>query len=319
MRSGLTLAAGMLAGLWLDTMRRTTQAESDHPPLGTFVDAGGTRLHVLDHGRGAPVVFLHGAGMLADDMALSVLDRAARSWRAIAVDRPGHGYSGRPRGSATPQAQARIIHDALVAMNVRRPVIVGHSLAGAVALAYALEFPHETGGVVFLSGYAYPTARPDFGPFMAPALPAVGQMLSRTVLQPVDRLLLPSLIERVFAPDPVPEHFRLMPTELMLRPAQLEAAAADIAALIPAVAEMAPHYRDIRCPLAIVAGEEDRIVDPYDHAARLHEDVPGSSLHLLAGTGHMVHHVRPDAVLGAVERAVRAAGIDAVHDQERGA
>ena len=275
MRSGLTLAAGMMAGLWMDTMRRTAQAESAHPPLGDFVDAGGTRLHVLDRGQGAPVVFLHGAGMLLDDMALALMDRAAGSWHAIAVDRPGHGYSDRPSGAATPRAQARILHDALVAMNVRKPVIVGHSLGAAVALAYALEFPYQTGGIVVLGGYAYPTARPDFALFAGPAVPGVGQVLSRTVLQPIDRMLLPSLIQRVFAPNPVPDGYRLVPTELMLRPSQLEAAAGDIAALIPAVAAMAPHYPDIRCPVAILAGEEDRIVDPYDHAERLHHDKIG--------------------------------------------
>ncbi|WP_051340406.1 alpha/beta fold hydrolase [Azospirillum halopraeferens] len=318
MRSGLTLAAGMLAGLWMDTMRRTANAESAHPPLGSFVDAGGVCLHVLERGRGTPVVLVHGAGLLSDDMALALLDRAGAAWHTIAVDRPGHGYSDRPRGAASPRAQARLLHDALVAMNVRKPVIVGHSLGGAVALAYALEFPYETGGLVFLGGYAYPTPRPDFALFAAPAVPGVGQVLSRTVLQPVDRLMLPGLIERIFAPNPVPDYYRLMPTELMLRPVQIESSAADLAALIPATTEMAPRYGGIRCPVAILAGEEDRIVDPADHAVRLHHDIPGSTLHLLSSTGHMLHHVRPDAVIAAIERIVRAAGIDAVHEQEYG-
>lgn len=318
-RAGLALAAGALAGLWIDTMRRTARAEREHPPLGDFVDAGGTRMHVLERGRGHPVVFLHGSGTIMEDWVVSgFLDQTAQRWRAIAVDRPGSGYSERAWGTATPQAQARVLHDTLVAMNVRKPVLVGHSIAGPLALAYALEYPHEIGGVVFLSGYAYPTARADFVPFMTPAIPLVGQVLSRTVLQPIDRALMPALLQRIFQPNPVPDYYDQVPTDIMLRPTQLESVAADIAALIPAVAQLSQHYGEIDCPVAIVAGEDDRIVDPYDHARRLHDEIRGSTLHMLAGTGHMPHHVRPDAVFAAIERVVRAAGIEAAHAAAEG-
>lgn len=310
--TGLTLAAGLLAGLWIDTMRRSAKAERRHPPQGRFIDAGGVQLHVIERGAGQPVVFIHGAGALTEDMALSVLDQAGERWHAVAMDRPGSGYSERPWGSLTPTRQARILHDGLVAMNLRKPIIVGHSLGGAVALAYALEFPEDIGGLVFLAGYCYPTPRVDFVPFMAPAVPVAGQVLSRTVLQPIDRALLPLMIRWLFAPNPVPPSFRAMPIELILRPAQLEATAADLAALFPAVAAMAPRYHQISCPTAILAGEEDHIIDPHAHAVRLHEEIPGSTLHLLAGTGHMLHHIRPEAVLAAIERVSRAAVADRV-------
>ncbi|CCC98346.1 protein of unknown function [Azospirillum baldaniorum] len=51
MRGSLALAAGLLAGLWLDTRRRTNRAEQQHPPTGHFMSVGGTRLHYLDHGK----------------------------------------------------------------------------------------------------------------------------------------------------------------------------------------------------------------------------------------------------------------------------
>lgn len=262
------------------------------------------------------MVFFHGAGMLAEDVALSILDQAGERWHAVAIDRPGSGYSERPWGSLTPTRQAHILHDGIVAMNLRKPVIVGHSLGGAVALAYALEFPDEIGGLVFLAGFCYPTPRIDFLPFMTPAIPVAGQVMSRTVLQPIDRAILPALIRHMFAPNPVPPAYEHMPTELMLRPSQLDATAADQAALTPAVAQMASRYHEISCPTAILAGEEDRIIDPHAHAARLHRDIAGSTLHLLAGTGHMLHHVKPEAVLAAIGRISRAAAIDAVHVEQ---
>ena len=311
MRNGLALAAGLLAGLWLDTTRRTARVERDHPPRGRFVDADGVRLHYLDRGPAnkaddPPVVFLHGNSILAEDWSLSILDQAARQRRCIAFDRPGHGYSEQPPGAYGAAEQAAILRAGARALGLERPIILGHSLGGIVALAWALNHPDEVGGVVFLSGYAYPTPRADFIPFMGPAIPVAGPVMSRTILQPVDRLLLPPLMRRVFEPNPVPPYYADIPPDLLLRPTQLEAAAAQIAALIPSAVELSPRYPDIRCPVAIVAGRDDRIVNPQDHAARLHRDIEGSTLHLLAGTGHMPHHARPEAVLAAIDRVDRA-------------
>lgn len=318
MRRGLSFAAGLLAGLWLDTARRSRRAEREHPPAGSFVktglEAGGTTLHYLERGpaggaaRGRPLVFLHGNGIIAEDWELcGVLDRAAERWHCVAFDRPGHGYSEKPRGGHSPSGQAAILRAGARALGLDRPILVGHSLGSTVAAAWALDYPREVGGLVLMSGYSYPTVRPDFVPFMAPAIPIAGQILSRTLAQPIDRLILPALLRRVFEPNPVPASYRRIPPDLLLRPTQLEAAAAHTAALIPGAAALAPRYGVIRCPTAILAGEEDRIVDPLDHAARLHRDIPGSSFHLLAGAGHMIHHARPDAVLDAIAGIVRAA------------
>jgi pimeloyl-ACP methyl ester carboxylesterase len=319
MRSGLTLAAGILAGLWLDTARRSARAEREHPPTGGFVNADGVHLHVLDQGQGAPVVFVHGAGTWSEDFQIAgLLDEAATRWRAIAIDRPGCGYSDRPWGAGSPQAQADILHAGLVRLNAVRPVLVGHSFGGAVVLAYALQYPEEVGGVVFVSGYAFPTPRADFVPFMAPAIPGVGQVLSRTVAQPIDRALLPALLKRVFAPNPVPAAYWER-ADMLLRPGQLEASAGDVAALIPAARAMSGRYGELQCPLAILAGDGDRILDPQRQAARLHEAVPGSTLHLLAGAGHMAHHARPEAVIAAIERVMRAGQIERAYEQRQAA
>lgn len=315
MRNGLALAAGLLAGLWLDTTRRKARAERQHPPTGRFVNVDGVTLHYLDRGPkdGRPVVFLHGNGILADDWSLSILGKAAERRRCVCFDRPGHGYSEPAPLHASPSAQAAILRDATRKLGLEKPIIVGHSLGGAVALAWALDHPDEVGGLVILSAFTHPTPRVDFIPFMGPAVPVVGQVMSRTVLQPLDRLILGPLVRRIFEPNPVPERFNLIPPDLLLRPTQLEAGAAQLAALIPGVAAMAPRYPDIRCPTAIVAGEEDRIVDPDAHAVPLHDAIKGSTLHLLAGTGHMPHYARPEAVLAAIDRVARALEVELAH------
>jgi pimeloyl-ACP methyl ester carboxylesterase len=56
-------------------------------------------------------------------------------------------------------------------------------------------------------------------------------------------------------------------------------------------------------PVAIIAGEEDRVVDIDKQSARLHREVPQSTLRRIRGVGHMVHQSATEAVMAAIEEA----------------
>jgi len=71
--------------------------------------------------------------------------------KIVAFDRPGHGQSQRPRhGDATVEVQASLLHDALKQLHIVRPIMVGHSWGGALALVYAITYPKEVAGLVLL-------------------------------------------------------------------------------------------------------------------------------------------------------------------------
>ncbi|HYD29952.1 MAG TPA: alpha/beta hydrolase [Azospirillaceae bacterium] len=308
----LALAAGMLAALAADNVRRSASARAAYPPRGRFVDVEGGRIHAIDDGEGPPVVLIHGAGVDHSDMAMTLLGPLKRRYRVLAVDRPGIGHSTRPRGWAAPDVQARMLHEAVTALGIRFPIVVGHSFGAAVAMTWALQFPEDTAGVVFLSGYVYPTTRPDFLPFMAPAAPLIGPVLAHTVLPPVDRLMLPFLMKRVFAPQPVPDGFRhYYPADFILQPSQLIANGEDIASLIPAANRLSPHWHEVAVPVCILAGTEDRLVAPEHHAVRLSNDIPDATFQLYPGIGHMLHHFRTGDVIDAVDEIAERADLRA--------
>src|SRR4051812_4928690 len=155
-----TVALGATA---LFIRARARKAEREHPPHGHFLDVDGVRLHYVERGHGPPIVLLHGNGAMIEDYEISgVLDLAADDHRVLAFDRPGFGYSSRPRNRIwTPAAQAELVHRALQRLGVDRPIVVGHSWGTLVALALALEHPKDVRGLVLLSGYYFPTARAD--------------------------------------------------------------------------------------------------------------------------------------------------------------
>jgi pimeloyl-ACP methyl ester carboxylesterase len=299
-------AAAVLGGAALANHLVARRSERRHPPLGRFLTVDGVRLHVIEEGEGPPVVLLHGNGAMAEDFVLSgVFDRLAQNHRVIAIDRPGFGHSERPRSTVwTAAAQARLIHRALLRMGVARPVLVGHSWGTLVALRMALDHPQDAAALVLLSGYYTPTARSDVVLFSGPAIPVLGDLLRYTIAPLASLLILPILVRKIFAPGPVPGHFRHgFPFGLALRPSQLRASAADTALMVQGAFAMRHRHGELAMPVIILSGDGDRIVDLGRQSARLHLEVPGSELRVVPGAGHMIYHVAPDAVVAAIEAA----------------
>ncbi|WP_235024863.1 alpha/beta hydrolase [Caballeronia arvi] len=124
------------------------------------------------------------------------------------------------------------------------------------------------------------------------ALPLVGDALRYTVCPPGARLLLKRTAQAMFAPAPLPDtFFAAMPRSMLTRPVQIRAEAEDAALMVPAVTRLRAHYPELRMPVSIFAGAGDKIVDVDGHSARLHQDVPHSSLTIKPDAGHMVHYL----------------------------
>lgn len=309
MRSTTQLQIGAAATLAAAAFvhQRAWQAQRANPPAGKFIEVDGVRLHYLDRGAGPPLVMLHGRGTMAQELALSGLfELAAARYRVIALDRPGCGYSERPRGTSWgPQAQAALLHRTLARIGVERPVLFGHSFGAMVALAFALAFPTSARGVVLASGYYFPTGRLEIPFEVPPAIPVIGALMRHTISPLIGRLMWPGMLRVLFHPAPVPRYFERFPVWMTLRPAQLRASAEEAALLIPSAFMLQRRYAELQTPAVIVAGAQDRYVDHRRHSVALHAMVPGSELLLSPRAGHMVHHVDPRRTLQAIEAAAR--------------
>jgi pimeloyl-ACP methyl ester carboxylesterase len=293
-----------LAAVTLVNYGLTKRAERDNPPLGRFLEVDGVRLHYLERGQGAPLVLLHGnGGMIQDFLSSGLVDRAARRHRVIVFDRPGYGYSERPRDRIwTPEAQADLLALALRRLRVERATVLGHSWAGAVALALADRHPDLVGGLVLEAGYYYPSVRLDVVPMSMPAIPLLGDLLRHTIAPPLSRVLWPLMMRKIFGPAPMPEKFRAFPREMAVRPSHLRASSSETALMIPMAAVRQKRHADFDIPVAIIAGAADRMVTTKDQSARLHAEIPHSTFTCLPNTGHMVHHTATGAVLEAIRR-----------------
>ncbi|AWN50805.1 alpha/beta hydrolase [Methylobacterium sp. 17Sr1-1] len=285
--------------------------EPAHAPPGRFVEVDGVRVHVIVRGKGRPVVLIHGNGTMAEDFVIcGLVDQLAKTYRVIAIDRPGFGYTERPRHWVwTAAAQARLIGHVLAALNVERPVVVGHSWGTIVSLALAVHEGIDLRGLVLLSGYYYPGRRADVALIAPLAVPGVGDAARALMPEAVGQMLAPKVFRHVFKPQAVPARFTArFPVALSLSATQCRASAEDTASMNTAVALMQPRYTALRLPVAILSGDADAIVDPAEQSCRLHAELAGSTLTLLPGQGHMMHYFAKARILRAVEAQMALTG-----------
>lgn len=304
----LVFAALGLLALRLYTAVLVHRAERDFPPAG-FVSVGETQLHYVSAGEGRPVVFIPGGGGTVFEFTRSPLyDPAVAVYHATFIDRPGLGYSQRPPGEdMTPTAQARLIHEAMVSLGVERPVLVGQSWGGVIALAYALDYPQDVAGVVLLGTAPYPRDRgPE--PFYARLVraPVLGQVVLNTVYVPVGRHIVAPLILRdaasYFAPLPeVPDAFRQIVLGPELRPSHALSDASESVIIPASLPDLSRRLVGVEVPVIVVAGSLDD--HAVDQSARLEQALVYSDVQIVDGAGHYLWFSTPDAVLSAIQDA----------------
>ncbi len=300
-------AGAALAATALFNRSRAKRAERNNPPLGAFLSVGGTRLHYVERGKGEPLVLLHGIGTMIEDWIVSgLLDELAKTNRVVAFDRPGFGHSERPRSRIwTPTAQAGLLAEAFAELGLEKPLVVGHSFGAIVALALAIHQPKAVSGIVLIGGYYYPSVRGDVLLVAPPAVPGIGDVMRHTISPLLGSALAPRINAKIFSPAPVPERWtREFPMEMALRPSQIRAEAAEQGMMIPAAAALASRYGELSLPVTIIAGEGDAIVDA-SQPQLFHQALPQSRYVQLEGSGHMVHHTAPDAVIAAIRETPR--------------
>jgi pimeloyl-ACP methyl ester carboxylesterase len=306
------VAAGVIAGALAASAMLNRQlakkAQRDNPPAGRFIEVNGVRIHYVERGAGRPLVLFHGNGSMIQDFESSgLIELAAENYRVIVFDRPGYGHSERPRNVVwTPDAQAELFFEALRQLGVCSALVLGHSWGASVAVSLALKHPQFVEALILASGYYFPTPRADFLAMATPAIPGFGDVLSHTVSPLVSRLVWPLLLKVIFGPRSVPAKFDGFPKEMAVRPSQIHASAAESALMIPNALAASGEYGNLKMPVIIIAGVEDRLIDTDQQSGRLHEEVRQSRLHRVPGSGHMVHQTATSSVMSAIDEAAAA-------------
>jgi pimeloyl-ACP methyl ester carboxylesterase len=259
------------------------------------VSLHGHRVNFNIAGQGPAVVLIHGVAGRAGQWD-QVVQLLAENHTVIAPDLMGHGDSAKPRGDYSLGAHACGIRDLLVALNIERASVVGHSLGGGIAMQFAYQFPERCERLVLV-------ASGGLGEEVHPLLRAATLPGSEFVLP---LLAHPRLIEAVAVIPRALGRVGLrtrVDLEEMARGYQslsnAEARSAFIHTLRSVIDARGQRidardrlYLSSRMPSMIIWGARDRII-PVAHGRSAHKAMPGSRLELFNESGHFPHLDEP--------------------------
>jgi 3-oxoadipate enol-lactonase len=226
--------------------------------------------HYEDRGQGLPVVFLHGYP-LSGAIWQPVFELLDGSYRLIAPDLRGHGSTQAPPGVYSMELIASDVTALMDILGIEKAVMVGHSMGGYAAMAFARLYPARLAGLGLIAtraGADTPEVRSD-------RLGTAQEVLQKGVESVADSMparltAVPALIASV--------------SELIL---QMEPQ--GIAGALRGMAERADSMailKTLQVPAMVIAGDRDRIV-PLEEARQMAALIPDCRLVTVSGAGHL--------------------------------
>jgi pimeloyl-ACP methyl ester carboxylesterase len=248
------------------------------PKDAMYADLGGVRIRFTDQGEGPPVVLIHGFASALETWR-GVVPELAKKHRVIALDLKGFGWSSRPEGDYSPQAEAELVLALLEQRNVHSAAVVAHSWGSSVALAMALLAPERVTRLALYDAWVYEEQLPTA--FLWARASGVGEVLFDAFYS--ERA--DEKIARAFY-DPrkyVTERFVEDVERALDRPGTTAAALAAVRA--QRYAEMQKEYATVKQPTLLLWGREDEVtLLPYGE--RLARELPHAHLVVYPRCGH---------------------------------
>ena len=268
---------------------------------------GALKTHFIHQGeQGRPVVLIHGFGGSTATWTKTIEALAPRH-RVYAFDLKGFGLTAKPKKSPySMDAYTEHLLGFLDAMKLDRPVLVGHSLGGALAARFALLYPERVGGLVLVAPVPIAVPRDP------KALNRVGGADVRSAAETAAALnptmasrMIPALVRASITRKTVENGLKsvyhnpafVTPelVEIYYRPITIEGAAEALASMAtpPPPPRPVPPLDTLKLPTLVAWGEHDAVVPraSFESYAR---SIPGARSFVLSESGHVPHEEQAD-------------------------
>ncbi|MEW5853794.1 MAG: alpha/beta hydrolase [Myxococcota bacterium] len=271
----------------------------DAPQSDKYVLVDNAWLRVRDtaperiESRRHPVIMVHGYGSRLETWTL-IQPALAESRRVVSYDQRGFGKSERPGGKYGPAVHARDLVALADALELEKPVLVGHSYGGGVVLKAALEHPERFAGLVLVDAFALEEQIPSS--FRWAKVPGLGEFIFATQFKEVvgEKYILAFSDQQRFAtPESIGEFRSNMVQEGALYAALHTVRGMDYT-------RDQKRYNTLRVPTVIVWGEDDRVT-PLADGKKLAGYIDNTRLEVLTRCGHVPPWERPAALLNVIQ------------------
>jgi pimeloyl-ACP methyl ester carboxylesterase len=278
-----------------DVSFEEVRASVPHSESSRFTEIDGVRIHYQEKGVGTPLVLLHGFTSSTYSWK-DVFEPLSRTFRVIAVDLKGFGFSGKPDGDYTRRAQAQLVAHLLDHLKIEKAWLGGNSMGGEIALNVALANPQRVAGLILIDSAGVEVRG---GSSLAPAyvrVPFVGRALTALALTS-DKLVREGLGKSFFddakiTNERVAHYFRPLRT----RGGQLAALRARTQA------GQFPIEQDlgrVNARTLIIWGAEDAVI-PLAAGRTMNSLIKNSKLVIIEKCGHLPQEEMPERVLDEI-------------------
>lgn len=269
-----------------------------YPYRERSITAAGVKVVYIDEGQGTPILFLPpaGRGLTHDEKLYAPLVAGGR--RIVGLDLPGWGKSEKPDATYSIEWYLHFLERFLEALGLERPVLVGNSMGGLLAGVLAGRLAGKVAGAALIA--------PAGGPIPFVKRQIVGYLMSEARLRDASprawRLAMGQYFHR-----PIPELEVLVQRGLAIArgkgwPLYCRALARGAKAAL--AYDLAPRLAEVRCPVLLLWGREDRIC-PVSWVEAFEPRLERSRVHIIDGCGHFPAIERPEALLSVLESWLR--------------
>lgn len=263
--------------------------------------ANGVKLYYEIHGAGDPLVLINGLGYDLWQWH-KMIPLLAKDFRVIVFDNRGAGQSEKPAGPYTAHMLADDLADLLNRLGVKKAHVMGHSMGGFVAQAFALDYPEMLDRLVLAST--------NFGgPNHVPITPEAMAVLTDTKSDPMERLRRGVVIST--APGFVEGHPEFLQEWLSYRaahPIDLAGYQAQMAiglGLLSPAAAFENKLGNIKARTLVLSAEHDKVV-PSANGALMAGKIPGGMAITLARAGHFFPFEIPELASQTVAQFLKS-------------
>ena len=266
------------------------------PKFGKTTALQDAEIHWYESGQGKPIIMLHGLAGNLRNFTYALVGKLDKDYRVIAIDRAGCGWSTRLKSeSATLQEQARIVSEFIDKEQIEKPLIVGHSLGGAIALALALEYKNKISGLALICPATQIIDKiPDMFKFLNISSPLIRFFFAHTISSLIGTLTRKETFKAAFAPETICNDFGIkgggdfaLTSEAFIRTSE------DLIFSQSSAPSLVGREKELDVYTEVLFGEDDEILDAKLHGEKFAK-LAGAKLTMVPETGHMLPLTIPD-------------------------
>ena len=247
------------------------------------------------------VVMIHGLSGSLNDFLYShdLMNELRKCFRIILIDRPGAGYSYITNGKTfTLENQIDVIKELLSRLQVTNPIIVGHSLGGALVLNLAALNPEYEARYVLLAPLIYTVWLMYFPLLFLLKIKMLRLLIFRIILS-IQNVFFHQLIRNAFRPntDVLQKNYETITKDQLSSWPQLKAEFTNLMSVKDTILKNQYLYKNIKMQVNILVGKNDKIIPAEKQAKKLLNENKSIKLHLYSRCGHMINFAKPTDIV----------------------